>query len=664
MIKLQLPEGAEAEVPEGVSIREALSDVKGIRKAVAARLNGTVVDLSTTLATDATIEPVMPGSDDALEVLRHTTAHVMAQAVARHFGIENVEFAIGPVIKDGFYYDFDLPRTLTEDDLPAIEKLMEQIKRENIEIVRSVATDRDDALATIHGAGAKSKFKQELIRGFPAEEPVSFYTQGEFTDLCRGPHLPATGKLAFFKLLSVAGAYWRGDEKREQLQRIYATAFFDKKELKQLLHQREEALKRDHRKVGQQLDIFRSLPEAPGFPLWLPNGTIIVNQLLAYIREKLEVRAYQEIRTPHIMIDDLWKTSGHYDHYKDNMYFTEIEDRSFAVKPMNCPGAALAYKQGLRSYREHPVRLGEFGLCHRFERSGTLHGLTRVRSFVQDDAHIFCTPAQLQSEILALIDLTHEVYREIGFGVPKMVLSTRPDDRTGSDEMWDNAENQLTEALAKAGATYDINPGDGAFYGPKIDFLVLDAIGREHQLCTIQVDFSLPEKFDLEYVGNDSARHRPVVIHRAILGSIERFIGLLIEHYAGIFPLWLAPTQAMVLPVSEDRHADAAGNILQELRQAGFRAHVDWSNNKLGKKIREATLKKTPYLLVVGDREVDNGTIAVRRRDGTDCGSLEMGALLHMLREERDTRSLVPLLNTPRGDTPQADAPSAAEEDA
>ena len=651
MIKLQLPDGAEVEAPDGVSIREALADVKGIKKAVAAKVDGTVVDLSTTLTTDAAVEPVMPGGADALEVLRHTTAHVMAQAVARYFGMENVEFAIGPVIKDGFYYDFDLPRALSDDDLPEIEKVMEQIKRENLEIVRSEATDRDAALATIRGDRARSKFKQELISGFPAEESVSFYQQGEFMDLCRGPHLPATGKLAFFKLLSVAGAYWRGDEKRDQLQRIYATAFFDKKELKALLHQREEATKRDHRKVGQQLGIFRSLPEAPGFPLWLPNGTVIVNQLTAWMRDKLEKRAYLEIRTPHIMIDDLWKQSGHYDHYKENMYFTEIEERSFAVKPMNCPGAALAYKQGLRSYRELPVRLGEFGLCHRFERSGTLHGLTRVRSFVQDDAHIFCTPDELQGEILALIDLAHEVYDEIGFGTPRMVLSTRPEDRSGSDEMWDHSEAELREALAKAGAEYAVNPGDGAFYGPKIDFMVTDAIGREHQLCTIQVDFSLPEKFDLEYVGEDGTRKRPVVVHRAILGSIERFVGLLIEQYAGAFPLWLAPEQVSVLPVSEDRHADAASNVLQELRQAGFRAHVDWSNNKLGKKIREATLKKIPYLLVIGDREADNGTAAVRRRDGTDCGAMELGEMLRMLREERDTRALTPLLGaTPNDD--------------
>ncbi len=647
MIRLQLPGGAEVEAQEGVSIREALADIPGIKKAVAAKVDGTVVDLSRTLTGDTdviAVEPVMPGTDEALEVLRHTTAHVMAQAVARHFGMENVEFAIGPTIADGFYYDFDLPRSLTDDDLPAIEKIMEQIKRENLPIVRKEATDRNGALAIIRSYRAKSAFKQELIAGFPDGEAVSFYGQGEFTDLCRGPHLPATGKLAFFKLLSVAGAYWRGDEKREQLQRIYGTAFFDKKALKTLLHRREEAAKRDHRKVGPRLGLFRSLPEAPGFPLWLPHGTVIVNQLLAYMREKLERRAYQEIRTPHIMIDDLWKQSGHYDHYKDNMYFTEIEGRSFAVKPMNCPGAALAYKQGLRSYRELPLRLGEFGLCHRFERSGTLHGLTRVRSFVQDDAHIFCAAADLQGEILALIDLAHEVYREIGFGAPRMVLSTRPEDRTGSDEMWDHSEGELREALAKAGTDYTVNPGDGAFYGPKIDFMVTDAIGREHQLCTIQVDFSLPEKFDLVYAADDGERKRPVVIHRAILGSIERFVGLLIEQFSGAFPLWLAPEQVAVLPVSEDRHADAAGNVLQELRQAGLRAHVDWPGNKLGKKIREATLKKIPYLLVIGDREAESGTAAVRRRDGTDCGVLELGEMLRLLREERDTRSLTALL--------------------
>ena len=647
MIRLELPDGASVEAAAGASLRDALADVPAFKKAVAVKVDGAVVDLSRSVTHDAAVEPVLPGTPDALEVLRHTTAHVMAQAVARHFGMEHVEFAIGPVIEDGFYYDFDLPRALTDDDLPEIEKIMEQIKRENLEIVRSEAADREDALRTIRGDRAKSAFKQELIAGFPADEPVSFYRQGEFMDLCRGPHLPSTGRLAFFKLLSVAGAYWRGDERREQLQRIYATAFFDKQELKAFLRRREEAAKRDHRKLGARLELFRNLPEAPGFPLWLPNGTVIFNELVDLMRSKLREREYVEIRTPHILIDDLWRTSGHMDHFKENMYFTEIEERSFAVKPMNCPGAALTFKQGLRSYRELPLRLAEFGLCHRYERSGTLHGLTRVRSFVQDDAHIYCTPAQLQGEILALIDLCKEVYREVGFGAPELFLSTRPDDRAGTDEMWDHAEEELREALAKAGAAYTVNPGDGAFYGPKIDFKVQDAIGRSHQLCTIQVDFAMAQKFDLEYVAEDGSRQRPVVVHRAILGSVERFVGVLIEHFAGNFPLWLAPEQAMVLPVSEDRHADAALNVLQELRQAGFRAHVDWSNNKLGKKIREATLRKVPYLLVVGDREAEDGTVAVRRRDGTDCGALELGDLLRALRGERDGRSAEPCIGPP-----------------
>ncbi len=645
MITITIPDVGDVQVPAGVTAAEALADVKGVRKAVAAKVDGVVVDLSRPVTSDATVEAVMPGTPEALEVLRHTTAHVMAQAVARHFGMENVEFAIGPVIEDGFYYDFELPRPLTDEDLPAIETLMTTIKRENLPITRHEAEDRDDALAMVRADRAKSRFKEELIAGFPEGEGVSFYRQGEFMDLCRGPHLPTTSKLGFSKLLSVAGAYWRGDEKREQLQRLYATAFFDKKDLKALIHRRAEAEKRDHRKLGQRLELFRIVPEAPGFPFWLPNGTVIFNHLVEYMREKIQERHYQEIRTPHIMIDDLWKRSGHFDHFHENMYFTEIEDRSFAVKPMNCPGAAITFSQGLRSYRELPLRLAEFGLCHRFERSGTLHGLTRVRSFVQDDAHIYCAPDQLQSEILGLVALCREVYEEIGFGEIEMFLATRPDDRAGTEEMWDHAEDELREALAKIGADYSVNEGDGAFYGPKIDFKVQDAIGRKHQLCTIQVDFAMAEKFDLEYMADDGTRQRPVVVHRAIFGSIERFVGVLIEHYAGNFPLWLAPEQVAVLPVSEDRHADAAGNALQELRQRGFRAHVDWSNNKLGKKIREATLKKIPYLLVIGDREAGHGTAAVRRRDGTDCGNLELGELIALLCEERDTRRLTPILD-------------------
>ena len=657
MIRLALPHDQVIEKSVGTTAGEAISELKGARKAVAAKVDGQVVDLSYALTESAAVEPVMPGSDDALEVLRHTTAHVMAQAVARFLGIENVEFAIGPVIEDGFYYDFELPRALTDEDLPKIEKIMEAIRKENLAIERSEARDRDHALEIVRADRARSRLKQELIAGFPEGEAVSFYTQGEFTDLCRGPHLPSTGRLAYFKLLSVAGAYWRGDEKREMLQRIYATAFFDKKELKALLHRRDEAKKRDHRALGQRLGLFRNIPEAPGFPLWLPGGTVVFNELVEYMRGKLRSRDYVEIRTPHIMVDDLWRTSGHMDHFKENMYFTEIEERSFAVKPMNCPGAALTFKQGLRSYRELPLRLAEFGLCHRYERSGTLHGLTRVRSFVQDDAHIYCTPEQLQVEIVGLIELAKEVYGEIGFGMPRLFLATRPADRAGTDEMWDHAEAQLREALELTGDAYELNPGDGAFYGPKIDFKVTDAIGRLHQLCTVQVDFAMAQKFDLEYVAEDGSRQRPVVVHRAILGSVERFVGVLIEHYAGSFPLWLAPRQAAVLPVAENRHGDAAKAVHDRLRAAGLRSEVDWSGNKLGKMIRNASMERVNYLLVIGDREVEDGTVAVRRRDGTDCGVMPVDDFVRAALAERDSRALEPAL----GATPTTTTPTTEE---
>jgi threonyl-tRNA synthetase len=647
MPKFTLPGGAVVERPASTTAGEVLAagpDAANTKKAVAAKVNGEVVDLSRKLAGDATVEPVMPGTPEGLDVLRHTTAHVMAQAVARHFGMDNVEFAIGPVIDEGFYYDFDLPRRLTPEDLPAIEKIMGEIKDERLPISRIEAANRDEALATIRGDRAKSKFKQELISSFPAAETVSFYRQGEFMDLCRGPHLPSTGRLGAFKLLSIAGAYWRGDEKREQLQRIYATAFFAKDELAQFVHRREEAEKRDHRKIGAQLHLFALLPEAPGFPLWLPNGTIVFNELVAEMRRKLRARDYVEVRTPHIMNADLWKRSGHWDHYKNNMYFTEIEERSFAVKPMNCPGSALVFAQGLRSYRELPLRVGEFGLCHRYEESGALAGMTRVRSFVQDDGHIYCTFEQVQAEIRNILDLIHEVYSELGMSKIHMFLATRPADRSGSDETWDRAEAALADALRSGGYEFKVNPGDGAFYGPKIDFQIEDAIGRGHQTATCQADFGIAEKFGLDYVAEDGSRKRPVVIHRAIYGSIERFFAILIEHFAGNFPLWLAPEQVVVAPVSEDRHADAAKAALAKLRAAGLRASVDWSNAKLGKKIREIALRKVPYVLVIGDREAADGTVAIRRRDGADCGVMSVADCAAKLCEEAKTRSLVPLI--------------------
>ncbi|MCE9634201.1 MAG: threonine--tRNA ligase [Planctomycetes bacterium] len=612
------------------------------KKAVAAKVNGEVVDVSRPIGGDATLEPVLPGSPEALEVLRHTSAHVLAQAVARHFGLDQVEFAIGPVIEEGFFYDFDLPRQLVPEDLPKIEELMEAIRRENLPIVRIEAKDREDALAIVRADRAKSKFKQELISSFPEGETVSFYRQGEFTDLCRGPHLPSTGRLASFKIMSIAGAYWRGDSKREQLQRIYATAFFERDELKAYVKRLEEAEKRDHRKVGVQLDLFRILPEAPGFPLWMPNGTIVFNELITEMRRKLRRRDYVEARTPHIMNADLWKRSGHWAHYRQNMYVTQIEERDFAVKPMNCPGAALVFSQGLRSYRDLPFRLAEFGLCHRYEESGALSGMTRVRSFVQDDAHVFCTLDQVQLEIRGILDLIHEVYGELGMTEIEMFLATRPADRTGTDAMWDQAEGSLEQALRSGGYQFKLNPGDGAFYGPKIDFKIKDAIGRGHQTATCQLDFSLPEKFDLEYTGEDGTRKRPVVIHRAIYGSIERFFAILIEHFAGAFPLWLAPEQAIIVPVSEERHAGAAAAALKVLRDADIRASVDWSNEKLGKKIRNASIRKVPYVLVIGDREAETSEVAVRLRDGTDLGALPVADVAAALRAEAASRSLTP----------------------
>jgi threonyl-tRNA synthetase len=644
MPKFTLPGGAVVERPASTTAGEVLAagpDAANTKKAVAARVNGQVVDLSRRLDADASVEPVMPGTPEALEVLRHTTAHVMAQAVARHFGMDQVEFAIGPVIEEGFYYDFDLPRRLTPEDLPAIEKIMGEIKDERLPIVRAEARDRDEALATIRGDRAKSKFKQELISGFPAGETVSFYRQGEFMDLCRGPHLPSTGRLGAFKLLSIAGAYWRGDEKREQLQRIYATAYFSKDELAAFLHQREEAERRDHRKIGQQMELFALLPEAPGFPFWLPKGTVCFNTLVEYMREKILARGYVEIRTPHILTSELWKRSGHWFHYRENMYVTEIEEKQFAVKPMSCPGAHLVFKQGLRSYRELPLRLAEFGLCHRMEASGTLHGMLRVRGFVQDDGHIFLTLDQVQAEMGNLIALVREVYGELGMEV-LMYLSTRPASRDEDDATWDKAEAALEQALKDNDCAYVVKPGEGAFYGPKIDINAKDAIGRFHQLATLQLDFSLPKKFECEYVAEDGSRKQPVVIHRAILGTIERSFGILVEHFEGKFPLWLAPEQVVIAPVSEDRHADAAKAALATFKNAGLRASVDWSNAKLGKKIREIAMRKVPYILVIGDREAADGTVAVRRRDGADCGVMPVADCVARLCEEVRTRALAP----------------------
>jgi threonyl-tRNA synthetase len=625
-------------VPRGATAGDVLAQA-GQRdgQTVAATLDGALVDLLTPLHAGGALAPVARTTRQGLEVVRHTAAHVMAQAVSRLFA--DVEFAIGPVIEDGFYYDFDLPHAFTPEDLGRIEAEMAKIVAEDLPLTRFEAADKGAALAEL--GKQRAKFKRELVRDLPDDARVSFYTQGEFTDLCRGPHLPRTGLVGdAFKLLSIAGAYWRGDERREQLQRLYATAFTHPKELKAYLQQREEAERRDHRKLGVQLDLFHIPSVAPGMPLWHPRGALIYRALEGFIREKLWERNYVEVRTPVILSASLWKRSGHDAHFRQNMYFTQVDDAEFAVKPMNCPGSALYFEAGLHSYREMPLRVAEFGLCHRNEKSGVIHGLTRVREFTQDDAHIYCMPEQLEAELFDLIALVNEVYGTFGFAEIRMDFSTRPANSGGTDAQWQNAETAIRSALDKLGRPYQVAPGEGAFYGPKIDFHVLDAIGRAWQLATIQVDFQLAEKFDLAYVGADGARHRPVVVHRAIYGSFERFIGILIEHFAGAFPTWLAPEQVRVIPVADEKHAEYAKAVAAAARQRGLRASADLGSDRMKAKIREAQLAKVPYMLVVGDREQTERTVSVRRRDGVDAKAWPLDAALEAIRAEADRRAL------------------------
>ena len=630
--------GQSVRAPDGATAGDVLAQAgKRDGQTVAATLDGALVDLLTPLHVGGELKPVSRQAPQGLEVLRHTAAHVMAQAVSRLF--QDVEFAIGPVIEDGFYYDFDVPHAFTPDDLGRIEAEMATIVAEDLPLRRFEAADKAAALAEL--GKQKATFKRELIEDLPADARISFYSQGEFTDLCRGPHLSRTGLVGdAFKLLSIAGAYWRGDERRAQLQRLYATAWTHPKELKAYLQRREEAERRDHRKLGVQLDLFHIPQVAPGMPLWHPRGAVIYRQLETYIREKLWDRNYLEVRTPVIMASSLWKRSGHDTHFRQNMYFTEVDEAEFAVKPMNCPGSALYFEAGLHSYRELPMRLAEFGLCHRNEKSGVIHGLTRVREFVQDDAHIYCTPEQLEGELFDLIALVSEVYGTFGFAEIRMDFSTRPANSAGTDAQWQNAEAGIGSALDKLGRPYDLAPGEGAFYGPKIDFHVLDAIGRSWQLATIQVDFQLAEKFDLSYVGADGARHRPVVVHRAIYGSFERFIGILIEHFAGAFPTWLAPEQVRVIPVADEKHADYAREVAAAARAKGLRASADLGSDRMKAKIREAQLAKVPYMLVVGDREVAERAVAVRRRDGVDAKAWPLDEALAAIRAESDARAL------------------------
>ncbi|MEX2460067.1 MAG: threonine--tRNA ligase [Paenibacillaceae bacterium] len=630
-IQVTFPDGATREYEQGTTIDQVAESISsGLRKnAVAGKLNGKVMDLSTKLEEDAKIEIVTLDNAAGLEVYRHSTAHLMAQAIKRIYGITEVKLGIGPVIEDGFYYDIDIANPLTPEDLFRIEKEMERIAQENLSITRRVVS-REEALR-IFGE-LEDPYKLELIRDLPEDAELTIYDQGEFFDLCRGPHLPSTGRIKAFKLLSVAGAYWRGNSNNKMLQRIYGTAFPKKAQLDEHLHLLEEAKKRDHRKLGKELKLFMFSEEAPGMPFYLPNGTTIRNELESFARKLQIEREYNEVRTPFIMNQRLWEQSGHWDHYHDNMYFTEVDDNKFALKPMNCPGHMLIYKNDLHSYRELPIRIAEFGQVHRHEFSGALNGMMRVRTFCQDDAHLFVLPAQIETEISQVISLIDLIYQVFGFSY-RVELSTRPEDSMGDPLLWDQAEQALKNVLESKGIEYRLNEGDGAFYGPKIDFHILDALKRSWQCGTIQLDFQMPEKFDLNYVGEDNQKHRPVVIHRAVYGSIDRFIGILTEHFAGAFPTWLSPVQAKVIPVSTAFEGYVA-EVTEKLLAAGIRVEADQRNEKLGYKIREAQLEKIPFMLVVGENEVNAGSFSVRRRGTGDLGNHSIEATIALIQEE------------------------------
>jgi threonyl-tRNA synthetase len=569
---------------------------------------------------------------ESLEVIRHSTAHLLAQAIKRLY--KNVKLGVGPVIENGFYYDIDTAETISNADLPRIEEEMSKIAKENWPIIRKPVA-RDEAVRIFEQIG--DDLKLELIRSIPADEQVTLYEQGDFVDLCRGPHVESTGKLSAFKLLNVAGAYWRGDSNNKMLQRIYGTAFAKKSELEGYLKFLEEAQKRDHRKLGKQLELFMFSEEAPGMPFYLPKGQTIRNELESFARELQRQYDYEEVRTPLMMNQRLWEQSGHWDHYHENMYFTEIDDRKFAIKPMNCPGHMLIFKNQLRSYRDLPIRMAEFGQVHRHEYSGALNGMIRVRTFCQDDSHIFVAPDQIESEIKQVIQLIDEMYKVFGFNY-SVELSTRPEKSMGSDKLWEQAENALGNVLEQLNMDYKINPGDGAFYGPKIDFHIKDALNRSHQCATIQLDFQMPIQFDLTYVDENNQKVNPIVIHRAVYGSIDRFFGILVEHYAGAFPIWLAPVQVKVLPVSQNHH-DYARQICETLRKSGTRIELDSRNEKLGYKIREAQLQKIPYFIVVGDKELEQNTVNVRKYGEAQNVTMPLNDFLSRIEAEIRSRS-------------------------
>ena len=635
MVSVRLPDGSQRQFDAPVTVAAVAASIgAGLAKAaLAGKVDGKLVDTSFLIDRDSDLAIVTDKDADGLEVIRHSTAHLLAYAVKSLF--PEAQVTIGPVIDNGFYYDFSYKRPFTPEDLEAIEKKMAELAKKDEPVERKVIP-RDDAVAYFKSIG--EHYKAEIIASIPANEDVSLYSEGQFTDLCRGPHVPSTGKLKVFKLMKLAGAYWRGDSKNEMLQRIYGTAWTKKEDQEAYLHMLEEAEKRDHRKLGRQLDLFHFQDEAPGLIFWHPKGWTIWQQVEQYMRHVYQDNGYQEVKAPQILDRSLWEKSGHWDNYKDNMFTTDSENRAYALKPMNCPGHVQIFRSNMHSYRELPLRYGEFGQCHRNEPSGSLHGMMRVRGFTQDDGHIFCTEDQILDECVAFTALLQQVYRDFGFTEVIYKVATRPEKRVGSDELWDKAERALIESLKRSACEYEITPGEGAFYGPKIEYTLKDAIGRPWQCGTMQVDFSMPVRLEAEYVADDNTRKVPVMLHRAILGSLERFIGMLIENHAGALPLWLAPVQVSILNISEGQ-SDYAKEIEQSLKKQGFRVQADLRNEKITYKIREHSVQKLPYIVVVGDKERDAKTVAVRARGNVDLGVMSIDDLVGRLNDEIATKA-------------------------
>ncbi|WP_242320003.1 threonine--tRNA ligase [Bacillus cereus group sp. BfR-BA-01349] len=634
MIEIKFPDGSVKEFVNGVTLEEIAGSISSSlkKKAVAGKVNDGLYDLRRDIEENAEVEIITIDSNEGVEIARHSAAHILAQAVKRLYG--DINLGVGPVIENGFYYDMDLPSSVNIEDLRKIEKEMKKIINENIKIER-VEVSREEAAKLFQEMN--DRLKLELLEAIPSGESVTLYKQGEFVDLCRGPHLPSTGYLKAFQLTHVSGAYWRGDSNNQVLQRIYGVAFSSQKELEEYLHFVEEAAKRNHRKLGSELELFMFSEEAPGMPFYLPKGQMIRNELEAFLREIQKEYKYQEVRTPFMMNQEVWERSGHWGHYKDNMYFSEVDNKSFALKPMNCPGHMLMFKNQLHSYRELPIRMCEFGQVHRHEFSGALNGLLRVRTFCQDDAHLFVTPKQIEDEIKSVMAQIDYVYKTFGFEY-EVELSTRPEDSMGDDKLWEQAEAALENVLQSLNYKYRLNEGDGAFYGPKIDFHIKDALNRSHQCGTIQLDFQMPEKFDLNYIDENNEKKRPVVIHRAVLGSLDRFLAILIEHFGGAFPAWVAPVQVKVIPVSNAVHEQYANEIAHKLAQAGVRVEQDARDEKLGYKIREAQMQKVPYVLVIGDKEMENGAVNVRKYGEEKSEVIALDVFVASIEEEIKNR--------------------------